>query len=253
MFDNSSPPQPVLLAARAPLPRCGFTSTRRRPRKSSKCSTQLTSDGGGESVRTVARRVLIQICLVTAYDSCAGPPPPHQQACVKRKSSLDNQQLCSSACINLSYHRGDSGFFFQRVFDTGTVAFPSEVSHWLVAFIGTQDLRRGILSEGSAFCLGAKKNTCILSEFVEKGGRILAPLRGTGKVLWEASIPFGPLDVSPSARRRSADAGGATCSAHSKLLRPRSLYLSRRSPLLNKCWEGKKKKNERRMPLNCVL
>lgn len=132
--------------------------------------------------------------------------------------------------------------FFQRVFDTGTVAFPSEVSHWLVAFIGTQDLRRGILSEGSAFCLAAKKKHLHLIRVCRKRGRILAPLRGTGKVLWEASIPFGPLDVSPSARRRSADAGGATCSAHSKLLRPRSLYLSRRSPLLNKCWEGKKKK-----------
>lgn len=180
----------------------------------------------GQSVRTVARRVLIQICLVTACDSCAGPPPPHQQACVKRKSSLDNQQLCSSACINLSYHRGDSVFFFffQRFFDTGTVAFPSEVSHWLVAFIGTQDLRRGILSEGSAFCLGAKKTPASYQSLSKKKkGRILAPLRGTGKVLWEASIPFGPLDISPSARRRSADAGGATCSAHSKLLCPRSL------------------------------
>lgn len=241
-------------------PRCSRSSAALRfhfhaetPAKKFKMLDPINIWWGGESVRTVARRVLIQICLVTAYDSCAGPPPPHQQACVKHKSSLDNQQLCSSACINLSYHRGDSGFFFQRVFDTGTVAFPSEVSHWLVAFIGTQDLRRGILSEGSAFCLAAKKKHLHLIRVCRKRGRILAPLRGTGKVLWEASIPFGPLDVSPSARRRSADAGGATCSAHSKLLRPRSLYLSRRSPLLNKCWEGKKKKNERRMPLNCVL
>lgn len=181
-------------------PRCSRSSAVLRfhfhaetPAKKFKMLDPINIWWGGESVRTVARRVLIQICLVTAYDSCAGPPPPHQQACVKRKSSLDNQQLCSSACINLSYHRGDSGFFFQRVFDTGTVAFPSEVSHWLVAFIGTQDLRRGILSEGSAFCLAAKKNTCILSEFVEKGVVSWLLSAGLGKSFERLRYPLALL------------------------------------------------------------
>ena len=125
-------------------------------------------------------------------------------------------------------------FFFPWFFDTGTVDFPSEVSHWLAAFIGIQYLRRGILSEGSAFCL-VEKHLHLIK--VCRKVRILALFRGTGKVLWEASIPFGPLDISPSVRRRLADAGGATCSVYSDSS-VRALLLVRRSPLLNKCWGG---------------
>ena len=79
----TSPPLPLssLLTLRGIV-----VSLPRRRRKSSKCSTPLTSHK--ESVHTVAHRVLIQICLVTMYDSCAGPPLPHQQARVKRGAHL---------------------------------------------------------------------------------------------------------------------------------------------------------------------
>lgn len=88
--------------------------------KSSRCSIWLASNEDG--VFTVPQWVYIQICLVTVCDSCAGPLLPPQQAFSEMFSPLDNQQLCSCAYINLSYHRGD--FFFQHFLDIGTVDFP---------------------------------------------------------------------------------------------------------------------------------
>ncbi len=125
MFDISSAPPSSLLRLRGIV-----VSFPRRHRKSSKCSTPLTSHK--ESVRTVARCVLIQICLVTMYDSCAGPLLPQQQACVKCVAHLIISNCASVPAltfliIGVTFFSTGLWYWYCRL--------PSEVSHWLTAFI----------------------------------------------------------------------------------------------------------------------
>lgn len=153
-----------------------------------------------------AHQVLKQHCLVTVCDSCAGPIASPAAGLCQMCSSVDNQRLCSSACINLSYHRGD--FFSMRLWYQHC-RLPSEVSHWLAAFISIQYLLRGILSEGSAFFLQktpASYQTLSKGSYPGFSRDWESPLRGFD-TLW-------PSDILPSVSRRLADAGGATCSVY---------------------------------------
>lgn len=121
-------------------------------------------------------------------------------------SSLNNQQLRSSACINLSYHTGD---FFSTGLWYRYCRLPSEVSHWLTAFIRIQYLHGGILSEGSVFFLQktpASYQTLSKGSYPGFSQDWESPLRGFD-TLW-------PADNLPGVRRRLADAGGATCSMY---------------------------------------
>lgn len=154
-------------------------------------------------------------------------------------SALDNQQLCLSVCINLSYHKGEV-FFIQRGFDIGTVDFPRK-SAIDSAFIRIQYLLCGILSEGSAFFLQktpASYQTLPKGSYPGFSQDWESPLRGFD-TLW-------PSDILPSVSRCLADTGGATCSVYTDS----SVHVlsCQTFSLLNKCW-----KNEYRMPLNYVL
>lgn len=114
--------------------------------KSSKCSTPLTSNK--ESVHPAAHWVLIQILLVAMYDSCTGPQLPPQQSCVKCGALLITSNCAHVPTLTFLII---GVTFVSTGLWSGYCTLPSEVSHWLTAFIRIQYLRRGILSEGSAF------------------------------------------------------------------------------------------------------
>lgn len=67
-------------------------------------------------------KVLIQICLVTMYDSCAGLLLPPQQACVTCVAHLIISNCAPVTALTFLIIGGT--FFFQEGFDIGTVDFP---------------------------------------------------------------------------------------------------------------------------------
>lgn len=180
---------------------CGFASTQTL-KKSSQLSTSLAYNA--ESVRTLRFNPKLfgghvrQLCTAAATS-----PAGMCQMC----SWADHQQSCSSARVNLSYHEG--WLFFSTGLWYRHCRLPSEVSHWLTAFIRVQYLRRGILSEGSAFCLQktpASYQTLSKGSYPGFSQSWESPLRGFD-TLW-------PSDILPSVSRCLADAGGATCSVY---------------------------------------
>lgn len=172
--------------------------------KSSKCSTPLTSNK--ESVRTVTHYVLIQICLVTMYDSCAGLLLPQQQGCVKCVAHLIISNCAPVPALTfliIGVNFFSTGLWYRYC------RLPSEVSHWLTAFIRIQYLHGGISSEGSAFFLQktpASYQTLSKGSYPGFSRDWESPLRGFDS-LW-------PADNLPSVSRCLADAGGATCSVY---------------------------------------
>lgn len=168
----------------------------RRARKSSECSTPFKSNK--ERLRTVAYWVWIQICLFTIYDSCVGLLPPQQQAGVKCVARLIISNCAPVPALTFLII---GVTFFQQGFDISSVDFPRRSA--IDFFIRIKYLRRGILSEGSAFFL---QKTPASYQSLSKGSYPGSPLRGFD-TLW-------PPDILPSVSRSLADAGGATCSVY---------------------------------------